>query len=284
LSVIIPAYNSASTLAEQLDALKNQMYDGDWEIIVVNNRSTDDTVSVVEEYRRMMPHLRLVHAPEWPSASYARNVGAQSARGDAFLFCDADDVVGPGWLAALAGALEEHDLVAGVLDALGAPGQSSPRLSRIRDFSASPHLDFLPFAIGGNCAISREAFEAVGCFSLDFPRNQDVDLSWSLQLRGYSIHTVPTAVVYCRPWESFSVLWKKHISIGENEANLYRKYAAYGMPRSSTRAALGKYKSLIRRAFHLGRAGVHARRRWVGEAGRCWGRIRGSLRYRTLYL
>ncbi len=283
VSVILPAYNAAHTLGEQLDALKNQAYDGDWEVIVVNNCSTDATVGVVEAYQRAMPQLRLVHAPERRNVSYARNLGVQSAHGDVFLFCDADDVVAPGWLAALAKALREHHLVAGVLGKLSLADQFPPDSSEIRDFSASPHLDFLPFAIGSNCGISRQAFEAVGGFSLEFPRNQDVDLSWRLQLRGYKIHTVPSAVVYCRPWKSFSVLWKKHVLMGEAEVNLYRRFAAHGMPRSSLRAALKRYKSLIKKGIRLRRAGLPSRRKWVSQVGHCWGRLRGSLRYRTLY-
>lgn len=64
LSVIIPAHNAANTLGEQLEALKAQEYDGNWEIVVVNNGSTDNTVKVIQDYQHLMPHLRLVHALE----------------------------------------------------------------------------------------------------------------------------------------------------------------------------------------------------------------------------
>ena len=49
LSVIVPCHNEESTLPEQLDALAAQEYDGDWEVVVVDNRSTDATAALVQE-------------------------------------------------------------------------------------------------------------------------------------------------------------------------------------------------------------------------------------------
>ena len=57
LSIIIPSHNVADTLAEQLDALLDQRWDGEWEIVVVNNRSTDGTAALVEEYAAKHPRV-----------------------------------------------------------------------------------------------------------------------------------------------------------------------------------------------------------------------------------
>jgi glycosyltransferase involved in cell wall biosynthesis len=284
LSVIIPAYNAANTLGEQLDALKAQEYDGDWEIIVVDNGSIDNTAKVVQNYQHLMPHLRLVHAPSRQNRSYSRNIGVLEARGDAFLFCDADDMVSPGWVSALAEALEEHDVVIGPVE-MHTLSQVACQQAHYHPISyKEPFLDFLPVAMGCNSAISRKAFQAVGGFSEDFVRQQDVDLSWRLQLRGYSIHVAPKALVYYRPRETLWEVWKQAIECGEAHVNLFRHFAAYGMTRSSWRSVLRRYKRLIKRVPHLRRADQSARIKWLREAGYRWGRIRASLRYRILYL
>ena len=282
LSVIIPAYNAANTLSEQLEALKAQDYNGDWEIVVVDNGSTDNTVEVVQDCQRLMPHLRLVHAPSKQNASYARNTGAQAARGDAFLFCDADDVVAPGWVLALAEALEKHDVVFGAVEmqTLNRDTRPNPYLRNAK----VPCLNFLPRVASCNFAVSREAFEAVGGFSQDFPRAQDVDISWRLQLRGYSIHDAPDAVVYYRDRTTLWAIWKQSVSNGQDYVNLYRHFAAYGMPRSSMRAALRKYARLIKKVPRLWGADRYTQVRWVRKTASSVGQLWGSLRYRTLYL
>ena len=62
LSVIIPCYNAARTIADQLDALASQQCSEPWEILIVNNRSTDNTVEIVEGYSQRLPNLRITEA------------------------------------------------------------------------------------------------------------------------------------------------------------------------------------------------------------------------------
>jgi len=285
LSVIIPACNAAHVLGEQLEALKAQEYDGDWEIVVVNNCSTDGTADLVQDYQRLMPNLYLVHALARQNASYyARNVGVQAARGEALLFCDADDVVAPGWLRALAEAFEKHDLVAGAVkvDTLNQSAPWRPLGLNVE----RPVLDFLPFINGCHLSVSREAFEAVGGFSEEFSSSGDADFTWRLQLHGYAIHYAPAAVVHYRYRETLWELWKQFSRYGRGHPLLYQHFASHGMPRSSTREALREYKRLIRKALRICIRGAEQqeRARWVYKVAMRWGRLWSSIRYRTLYL
>ena len=284
LSVIIPAYNAAQTLGEQLDALKDQEYAGNWEIVVVNNGSTDNTVKMVQRYQQLMPRLRLIHAPAKQNRSYARNIAAGEAKGDALLFCDADDIVAPGWIAALAEAIEKHDIAIGPIEVhiLDSDAPRQPFYFRLS--LKEPYLNFLPVAMSSNCAVSRQAFEAIGGFSEDFPRQQDVDLSWRLQLHGYDMHLAPEAVVYYRPRETLREVWKQAVGSGEAHVNLYRHFAAHGMPRPTARDVIGRYIGLGRKISRLWGRDPHLRVTWLRKVGVYWGRFRGSLRYRTLYL
>jgi glycosyltransferase involved in cell wall biosynthesis len=283
LSVLIPAYNAASTLGQQLEALKAQTYQGDWEILVVDNGSTDQTAEIVRTYQAFLPHLRLIHAPDKQSTSYARNVGAKAARGGAFLFCDADDMANPEWVANLAKALETYDWVTGAIE-VQTLNPNPPPQQYSRKGAQDLYLNYLPFAVSCNFAISRQLFEAVGGFSEEFPRSQDVDFSWRLQLQGYKLHHAPEAVMHYRYRDKLRLIWKQAVSIGIAEVKLFRHYTMHGMPSSSMQEVWQRYKWLLKKAPLVWRLNSHKRERWVRLAARSWGRLIGSLRYRTLYL
>src|SRR4030066_1864890 len=110
LSVIIPAFNAAGTIAQQLESLATQRWSEPWEVIVANNRSTDNTVEIVNSFRGRIPNLCVIDAPERPGGAYAINIGGRSARGEPLAFCDADDIVCDGWVAAMGDARARHGL------------------------------------------------------------------------------------------------------------------------------------------------------------------------------
>lgn len=283
VSVIVPVYNAAATLGQQLDALNTQAFDGSWEIVAVDNRSTDDSATVIRQYQQRMPHLRLVQAAEKQGRAYACNVGARAAKGDAFLFCDADDVVAPGWLAALAEALEQHEFIAGTID-VDVLNQSKAWRHHPGNFATRRNLFFLPFACGALMALSREAFERVGGFNEGASFCEDIELSWRLQLQGYPLHPVPDAVVHYRYRETLQAMWKQNVRYGAAHVYLYKQFASYGMPRSSVRGTYYRYRELIIGLPHLLGGEETQKAQVLRKAALCWGRLRGSLRYRTFYL
>ncbi|WP_236849407.1 glycosyltransferase family 2 protein, partial [Chlorogloeopsis fritschii] len=116
ISVIIPCFNAADTIAIQLEALANQQWSQPWEVIISDNGSTDNSVSIVEQYQTRIPNLRIIDSSDRQGAGHARNVAAKVAKGDSLLFIDADDEVAPGWLAAMGEALSKYDFVAGYDD------------------------------------------------------------------------------------------------------------------------------------------------------------------------
>ena len=283
VSVIIPVHNAAATLGQQLKALKEQEFDGNWEIVAVDNQSTDDSATVIRQYQQQMPQLRFVQATDKQTAAYARNVGARAAKGDVFLFCDADDVVAPGWLAALADALEQHDFVAGTMD-VELLNESKVWRPDPCNWATRRNLGFLPFSGGALLGLSREAFERVGGFNEEAPIGEDVELSWRLQLHGYPLHPVPAALIHVRSRETRQAMWKQHVRYGEAHVYLYTQFASSGMPRSSVKKAVHNYWGLISRMPHLLWGDERQRAQFVRKAALCWGRLCGSLRYRTLYV
>ncbi|MBA2624808.1 MAG: glycosyltransferase family 2 protein, partial [Acidimicrobiia bacterium] len=118
-SVVIPSLDAAHVIGQQLDALAGQTFDGDWEVVVVDNGSKDGTASLAESWTDRLPALRVVDASERQAHTYARNAGARAATGDWLLYCDADDIVAPGWVAAFASHAERHegcDLMGGFVE------------------------------------------------------------------------------------------------------------------------------------------------------------------------
>ena len=128
-------------------------------------------------------------------------LGAAAAGGDAFLFCDADDEVAPGWLAALGRALAVHEFVACRYDneKLNPAWVQRTHLNPQREgLTAYDYPPFLPHAGGGGLGVRRTVHEAVGGFDESLPALEDTDYCWRIQLAGHGFHFAPDAVVNIR--------------------------------------------------------------------------------------
>ncbi len=105
-SIVVPAYNAVATLGETLDAVLGQRC-SDWECVVVDDGSTDDTLALAEVYARRDSRIRTVHQENQGSAG-AYNTGVRSAGGDYVVLCSADDILLPEHLASMAGFIERE--------------------------------------------------------------------------------------------------------------------------------------------------------------------------------
>ncbi|MVN92786.1 glycosyltransferase family 2 protein [Mucilaginibacter aquatilis] len=94
ISVIIPCYNSAGFLHRAVDSVIAQTY-GDWELILVNNNSKDDTQTVIEKYVQQYPDKIIGVNELGPGSAAARNCGLALAKGEWLQFLDADDELKP---------------------------------------------------------------------------------------------------------------------------------------------------------------------------------------------
>lgn len=98
ISVIVCTYNRSELLRECLLSLKNQTAAPDlYEVIVVNNNSTDDTIDVFEEFSSLQPLFRLVFEPQM-GLSHARNRGYLSAQTEWVIYIDDDAKAYPNWI------------------------------------------------------------------------------------------------------------------------------------------------------------------------------------------
>ena len=105
LSIIVPVYNTRDYLAACLDSVLGQGL-SDYEIIVVNDGSTDDSELLAKEYAQRFPGLIRLITTENGGLGAARNVGLEAARGDFLLFLDSDDSLEAGALREILGAID----------------------------------------------------------------------------------------------------------------------------------------------------------------------------------
>jgi len=115
VSVIIPTYNRSLLICKTLDSLMGQDYPKeDFEVIVVNNNSPDDTEDVLRAYiNNHRGQVNLRYAKELRQGDgYARNSGAAIARGEYLLFCDDDSLFDANWISCMVGILDMYPTVA----------------------------------------------------------------------------------------------------------------------------------------------------------------------------
>jgi glycosyltransferase involved in cell wall biosynthesis len=281
LSVIITCRDAADTIGDQLEALATQESSDPWELIVSDGGSTDGTLEIVESYKTRIPHLRLSHR-QGGGAAHGSNVAAQEARGQAIAFVDADDVVAPGWVAAMAGALRTHDFVACRHDftVLNEPWVRETRETHepIQYWSWAPDVGH---TCGSGYGIKRELHQAVGGFDESFPTLHDTDYCFRVQreLRTELV-VAPDAVVHYRFRSRLGDIFRQATAYGESYALLQARFFGTWRPPGAWRWPLSGWRDVLRALPRVGSRAGRGRLAWT--AGWQVGRLRGSLRHRVL--
>lgn len=176
ISVIICARNEALNLKRHLPAWLGQVYEGDWELIIVNDDSTDDTASVAGAFQLEYARLRLVNMKQKKQAGkkQALAAGIRSATFDWLLFTDADcRPAGNGWIRGMAShmnATPDIRIVTGYGPLETPPGffREWPGWEAV--YTAVLYMTFvragMPYmGVGRNLAVHRSVYDAVGGFS-----------------------------------------------------------------------------------------------------------------------
>jgi GT2 family glycosyltransferase len=217
VSVVICAYNAASTLEDCLSSLERMTYPN-FEVIVINDGSKDAT----GEIARRHPSMLLIEVPNG-GLSAARNIGLAHASGDIVAYTDADVRVEPDWLTYLVQPFVNSDVVA-----CGGPNVApadDPWLARAVSLSpGGPTHVLLDDRIaehvpGCNLAIRREALLAIHGFNPIYLRaGDDVDVCWRLQARGGKVGFAPAALVWHHHRPSIKAFWRQQRGYGEGEA------------------------------------------------------------------
>lgn len=211
VSVVISSFNRCDQLRVAVRALLDQQIPDDlvYEVIVVDNNSTDATPGVLEELTRTdrTGRLRTLHEPR-QGVSYGRNAGIAAAAAPIIAFSDDDNVAAPNWIATLRDAFHQQPHVAAIGGrVLPMWPDSVPEWVDRRHWSPLALLDlgigpvttnaaYPQCMLTANLTVRRHVLEEIGGFSPDFPRCQDHELMLRLWRAGYDVVYLPALVVY----------------------------------------------------------------------------------------
>jgi glycosyltransferase involved in cell wall biosynthesis len=281
VSVVLACRNAERYLAGQLEALARQECPLPWELVVSDNGSTDGSVGLVERYRSRLPRLVVLDSSRRRGPAAARNEGVRAACGSTVVFCDADDQVAPGWLAAMVRALGEHDLVAARLehDRLNEPWAIPVRNPQPGLLDTDP--PFLPYSFCAALGVRRAVHEALGGFDETFADGgEDRDYCYRAQLSGVPLVLVPDAVVHYRHRRGALEMYRQARGYADGQVRLYRAYRHLGLGRPPLPQAVVSWVltpvKLVpalrsRRSFAL----------WMARLGWRVGRLKASVRLRV---
>ena len=199
-SIVIPTYNRLPILQKCLRALEIQTLDSqivtDYEIIVVDDGSTDGTIEWLQNSTTTLPHLN-IYQQAHKGASAARNLGVEQAQGDTIVFIDSDIVVTPTFLQSHADALlaaqqaQGDDRVFTYGAVINTANFESPTSEpyKLLDFSNA-------YFATTNVAIARHWLMEVGLFDLGFDLYgwEDLELGVRLKNQGILMVKCPVAV------------------------------------------------------------------------------------------
>ncbi|GAA3973997.1 glycosyltransferase family A protein [Allohahella marinimesophila] len=256
IAVVIPCFNAEAYLAQTIGSVLAQTYPAA-EIVVIDDGSTDGSLAIAREYEAAFPGLIRVHSERSSNAPRTRNIGAALTSANALMFLDADDVLAPDALEALATALAANP---GAIAAcpwrrlelqdekwLSLPATCAPRKADQDALSGWLTGWYYP-----PCAMlwSRQAYTDIGGWDEEATSNQDGDLVMRALVDGVSLIETDAGTAYYRklPDGQTSLSGKRHSFDGlKGRVRVIEKIAR--MLEESGR--IEPYRASIRRAFLL---------------------------------
>lgn len=225
VSVIVPVYNASRTLARCLDSIFYQDCTFQYEVIVINNRSTDNSREIAVRYPVILCD------EEKQGASAARNRGIQKASGELLVFIDSDCYAAANWLKEIIDPFfsDKHIALCGGR-LLPAPPQnlieeysayrkilSQERVYKNERFSP-------PFFLTANLAVRKDVVHNIQGFDENLIICEDADFCWRIQQKGKQLFYQKSAVVYHHHRSGFFSFVKQTFYYGYGHTLLFKKY------------------------------------------------------------
>lgn len=226
VSVIVPVLNASSYIEDCIISLISQDFPKDqYEIIIVDNGSKDDTIDILSEYREYVTILS-----ENKKGSYAaRNKGISVSKGEIIAFTDADCIADRNWLKGSYTGFVSKDIGCVVGNVKSYPGKSLIEIySKNKGIlSQKVGLDskFLPYGQTANVAFRKDVFEKIGNFDNGLLSGGDADISWRMQIMTkYKLIYNDNSIIEHRHRTSFKGLFWQQFRYGFGRMSLYKKY------------------------------------------------------------
>lgn len=218
VSIIIPCYNAERWVAETLESCLAQTY-RPLEIIVVDDGSTDGSLSIIEQYAQQHPDMIQYETGPNRGGCAARNRGFAHSNGEYVMFLDADDLIAPETIAALVERLEQPGLVVAACPWHWLRYQQGEWITALGHsaYGQPPEGDYLKGALTGwyfpPCALlwHRSVIEGLGGWDETLYANQDGDLMLRALQHGAHIARTDHGLAYYRRYSSESVSQKMSV-------------------------------------------------------------------------
>lgn len=232
-SVVIATYNRWDMLAQCLSALAGQAFEGTYEVVVVDDGSSDGTEAMVAGLTPGYPVPLVYFRQQNRGVAAARNAGLARARGAVIAFLDDDHVATRTWLRDICRALEDPGVggVSGRGRAVAGPALIS-RYLRFHRAHEAPQIEGgeVLYLVTGNSAFQREAVERAGPFDERFasffrgvaPGGEDTEFSMRIRRAGYRLAYDPSAITDHHQKTSFRTVMKERFNFGVNRVLWYR--------------------------------------------------------------
>jgi len=282
VSIIVPAYNAAATIDACVQSLLSLDYPRDrYEVIVVDNASTDDTARILSKYSGALRVLQ--ERTRGPAA--ARNAGLRNATYDLLAMTDADCLVDPQWLRELVAPLHHGNvaMVGGRILSVQ-PSTAIERFGEeIHDHEAAITRYVPPYVITMNWASRRSHLESIGYFDERFLRAEDVELSYRVARAGLTFAYAPGAIVFHHNERTLAGLFREGFDHGAHSRHLDVIHGDWLRAQFASSHGARVMHVLARAARELVTSEDRARawHRTVFNIGKELGKLAGTARFRA---
>lgn len=268
ISVVLSTYNRCEVLRNALERLSRQETNGiDYEILVVDNNSTDDTKHVIASLVERDGHFRYIFEKR-QGLSYARNAGIAAAESDLIVFCDDDIEASPTWIQKNYQAAQEFpdaDYIGGRVLPIwdgAVPSWVRPTMApfALSDFGDKP-FEVSPknprCLVGASLAVRRRALDKAGLFSIETQRVKNSigsteDFDWQMKVWAYGGHGVYAPEIVCAtevPRDRLSKAYHRRWHLGHGKFNAIARRPDWDGKRRLFGVPVFMYRQAIESAF-----------------------------------
>jgi biofilm PGA synthesis N-glycosyltransferase PgaC len=231
VSLLVPCFNEGDNVEETIDYLAHQQYP-EFEIIAINDGSTDDTGAILDRLAEKYPRLRVIHLAGNQGKAMALRMGTLAANHEFLICIDGDallDIHATSWImrhfvnGPRVGAVTGNPRVRTRSTLLGKiqVGEFSAIIGLIK---RAQRIYGRVFTVSGVVAgFRKSALHQIGYWNLDMV-TEDIDISWNLQLNRWDIRYEPNALCWILMPETLRGLWRQRLRWAQGGMEVFLKY------------------------------------------------------------
>lgn len=234
ISVIVPCYNCQKTIERCINSIASNICSFDYEIICIDNNSTDNTLSILKKYNNIV-----LATQKKQGRSFTRNLGISLAKGTYIAFVDSDVIIEENWLQIMYKALVKDNSHGAQSQVIQIPLQKDSLLDKFRYYRGHSStmgtfsitniiVKEFPMINSAACIYSKESLVVTKGFDEKLKRHEDIDLSKRTYNYGYPISMVLEAKAFVMPnTETIIQYLYREFDHGFTKASYNKKWEIY---------------------------------------------------------